>query len=122
MLNAIYMGVGRIISRGEPRDFSIIFPGGARSGGICFFSLKTKKTIFFLIIFSKSRGAKAPPASPSNAHGCVYFWIRYICIGSAPASNRYHGRTGKTRFPSPLSILGTYGAVKIVSENFLPVD
>jgi len=41
------MGVGRIPGGGAPGDFSKIFPGGAKIGEICFFSLKTKKTTFF---------------------------------------------------------------------------
>jgi len=41
------MGVGRIFSRDGPLGyFSKIFLGGAKSGEICFFLLKTKKTTF----------------------------------------------------------------------------
>jgi len=56
------MYVGRSISRGGGAlgDHSKIFPGGGRSGEICFFPLKTKKTTFFLLKISKSRMAKAP--------------------------------------------------------------
>jgi len=49
---------------GELGDFSKIIPGGAKSGEICFLPLETKKTTFFLLKFSKSRGAKAPPCFP----------------------------------------------------------
>jgi len=36
-----------IFSLRDFRDFSKIFPGDAKSGEICFFPLKTKKTTFF---------------------------------------------------------------------------
>jgi len=41
--------------------FSKVFPRGFKSGKICFFPLKTKKTIFLLNI-SKTRWAQAPLA------------------------------------------------------------
>ena len=54
---------------GAPGDFSKLFQGGAKYGEICFFSLETKKTTFFVEIF-KIQGEPRPlPASPSNAHG-----------------------------------------------------
>jgi len=43
----IFMGVGRIFSRGALGDFSKIFLGGAKSGKICFFPLETKKATIF---------------------------------------------------------------------------
>jgi len=43
------------------------FPGGAKSGKICFFPLKTKKTTFFAVIF-KIQGTLCPPSS--DALGC----------------------------------------------------
>jgi len=42
-----FTGVGKIFPGGGAlRDFSKIFPGGAKSGEICFFPLKIKKTTF----------------------------------------------------------------------------
>jgi len=44
------MVVGKIL-KGPPADFSKIFPGGAKSGEICFFPLETKEIAFFAEIF-----------------------------------------------------------------------
>jgi len=59
------MGVGRIISREGPLgDLSKVFPGGAKSGEVCFFPLKTKQTTFFTENFEIQRG-KAPCPYPT---------------------------------------------------------
>jgi len=55
------MGVGRIVSRGGPKeDFPKIFLGGAKSGKICFFPVETKENNLFAETF-KIQGAKPPP-------------------------------------------------------------
>jgi len=59
------MGVGRILSKGGTLgDFSKIFPGGPKVVKFGFYPSKLKKQPF-LLTFSKSRGAKAPP---TDAH------------------------------------------------------
>jgi len=58
------MGVGRIFSRrGALSYFSEIFPGGAKSGEICFFPLEIEKTAAFCWNF-QSPGGALPPLAP----------------------------------------------------------
>jgi len=60
------MGVGRIVSRGGPKeDFPKIFLGGAKSGKICFFPVETKENNLLLKL-SKSRGPSPRPASDAH--------------------------------------------------------
>jgi len=55
------MGVVRIFSRGESREFSRnFFPGGSKSGEICFLPFRNWRNNLSLLITSKSRGGKAP--------------------------------------------------------------
>jgi len=61
------MGVGRICSGGPLRDFSKIFPRGAKVVKFVFSHSKLRKKSF-LLKFSKSRGAQGPLALPSDAH------------------------------------------------------
>jgi len=49
--------------------FLPFFPGGPKVLKFSFYPSKLKKQSFLLII-SKSRGSKAPPVPPSDAHGC----------------------------------------------------
>jgi len=59
-----FMDVVRIFSNGIPlRDFSKIFLGVTKSGGICFFPLEIKKTTLFGEIF-KIQGALPPFRRP----------------------------------------------------------
>jgi len=64
------MGVGRIFSRGSTRVFFQNFSrGGGKSGKIRFFPTRKYENNLFLLILSKSRGAKAttallPPPMP----------------------------------------------------------
>ena len=61
------MGVGKIFSRRGTRGFFQNFSRGTKSGEICFFPLKTKKTTFFCYEFQNPIGVKAhlPPPSPT---------------------------------------------------------
>ena len=62
-----WASVGFFPGGGALRDFSKIFLGWAKSGEICFFPLKTKKTTFFNNNF-KIQGASKAPWPPSEAH------------------------------------------------------
>ena len=53
---------------GPLRDFSKIFPGGGRSGEICFFPPQITKTTFFAEIF-KIQGGPRPPCRCPKSHG-----------------------------------------------------
>jgi len=65
-------------SRDSHKDFS---RGGAKSGEISFFLLKTKKTTFLVLLkmqqknfkFQNSKGALGPPALLSDAHAFSAF-------------------------------------------------
>ena len=69
---------------GDNRELFQIFSRGVKSGEICFFPLKTKKTTFFILIkFSKYREGKAPPCPPptpmtsclSCPHAYIVTWF-----------------------------------------------
>jgi len=57
------MGVGRIFSRGAAGGFPKFFPGGSKVVKFVFYPSKLKNNLF-LLVNSKSRGAKAPPCPP----------------------------------------------------------
>jgi len=60
----MYMGIGKIFSRGPMVDFPNVFLGwGAKSGEIWFLPLETEKTAFLLKFLS--------PCPPSDTHVCV---------------------------------------------------
>jgi len=64
------MGVGKIFSGGDHLGiFPELFQGGAKSGEICFFPIKTKKKQPFFAKKFKFHGGK-PPCPTSDAHGC----------------------------------------------------
>jgi len=59
----VSMGVGRIFSRGGQKGiFPKYFPGGAKSGEICFLPLEIEKVTFFANNFKIQGLALAPPA------------------------------------------------------------
>ena len=60
------MGVGRFFPGGPLVDFSKMFPGGAKSGEICFFPLKTIKTTLFWWKF------QSPEEGQTDAHDWDY--------------------------------------------------
>jgi len=61
------MGAGRSFSwrRGALGYFSKIFPGGVKSGEICFFPVEIKKTTLVCLHFQNPEGVLPPP---SDAH------------------------------------------------------
>jgi len=97
------MGVGRIFSRAEPQgDFSQIFPGGAKVVNFYVSHSKLRKQPFLLKI-SKSRGAKASPATPFRRpwqqviiNIQVHGWI--LSKSFAENSNRLPGKQNKLLF------------------------
>ena len=55
------MGIGRIFSRGGVGDFPKFFPAGGQKWWNLVFTPRNWKNNLYLLIISKSRGAKAPP-------------------------------------------------------------
>jgi len=71
------MGVGRIFSRGTSRAYFQNFSRGGKSGEICFFPLKTKKTTFFAEHFKIQERGK-PPTSDAYAYKIyqAFWWVK----------------------------------------------
>jgi len=73
------MVVGRIFPGGVTTGFFQNFPGDGKSGEICFFPLKTKKTTFFAKKF-KIQGGKSSPAPTLRRPWIFYSFSRLIAI------------------------------------------
>ena len=65
--------IGRFFPGATTGDFSKIFPGGAKSGEICFLPIETEKTTLFFWNFQNPGGAKAPLPPPFR-----YPWLEYL--------------------------------------------
>ena len=81
----LYMGVGRIFSRGVTRVFFLIFSRGGQKWWNLFFPTRNYKNNLFFLKFSKFKGALAPLPPPSDARVSV---IRYtLCWIGAYSHN-----------------------------------